>query len=64
MPVKQVGKLWEVDGEEFKTEAAAENAYKAKVALAFGVEAEKPKKKTAKKPKKTEEDEDNVEEEE
>lgn len=54
MPVKKVGKLWEVDGEEFKTEAAAENAYKAKAALAMGIEPEKPKKtkKLKKKPTK------------
>jgi hypothetical protein len=56
MPVKKVGKVWEVDGEEYKTEAAAENAYKAKIALSFGIEEEKPKKKT--KPGKTEDDSD------
>lgn len=49
MPVKKVGKKWEVDGDEFDTEAAAENAYKAKIALRFGVEEDKPKGKKSKK---------------
>lgn len=56
MPVKKVGEVWEVDGEEYKTEAAAENAYKAKLALSFGIEEEKPKAKKKTKKAKTEDD--------
>jgi hypothetical protein len=61
MPVKKVGKHWEVDGDEFKTEAAAENAYKAKAALAMGVEPEKPKKAKKKSKKDNEEVDDTSE---
>lgn len=58
MPIKKLGKKWIVDNVEFDSETAAENAYKAKIALAFGVPPEedkkdkKPKKKVAKKTKK------------
>lgn len=53
MPVKKVDDHWEVDGEEYKTEAAANNAYKAKAALAMGIEPEKETSKDDKKNKKS-----------
>lgn len=58
MPVKKVGKHWEVNGEEYDTEAKANAAYQASVALQFGVEPKKSKKSTKKKPKKDDSDAD------
>lgn len=49
MPVKKVGKKWEVNKETFDTEDAANKAYMAYLDAAMGIEA-KPKKKAAKKP--------------
>lgn len=37
MPVKKVGKKWEVNGTMYDTEAAANTAYKASLALKFGI---------------------------
>lgn len=55
MPVKQVGKHWEVTGDdtEYKTEAAAENAFKAKIALAMGIDPPADDDKKGKKSKKS-----------
>lgn len=36
MPVKKVGKKWEVNGKTYDTEEAANNAYKAYLAIKFG----------------------------
>ena len=50
MPVTKVNdKKWEVNGEEYESEEKANLAYKANLALKFGI---KPEKKKAKKLKK------------
>lgn len=73
MPVKKVGKKWEVNGTEYDSEAAAETAYKASLALKFGItdveagakaekdEDKKAKKSTKKKSKKDKKEEDDEE---
>lgn len=54
MPIVKVGKQWEFNGTTYKTEEEAENAYRATVALKFGVPEETKK---TKKKKETEDEE-------
>lgn len=59
MPVTKVGKKWEFGGKEYDTEEAANNAYKAYLAIKFGdtskkgEDADKKEKKSEKKTKKS-----------